>query len=275
VETLNSQIDFENDGIEFYLTDTTDDNSPLGVRTIWAYGPLAALEFVSIQDAIYGGDEVDADLIRDNPTGLGTGMTRASVTASNDMYPVGVGYVAGVYDLSGLSGEELQIQIVIDGTDNILIDQVVQTIQLDATSYVTINDVVTAINDQKVENAGTLPGGWEALASGDQLKLVTKHHGADARLRIKPNGSPAFVFVTTTKVGTTPEGQTGNISGTNTYGLVTGGDPTGSASFVINADSPGVDGNETQVVIVNSLTQESFNIDKIEIIEDSLISKYK
>lgn len=260
VDTLNSQIDFENDGIEFYLTDITDDNSPLGVRTIWAYGPLAALEFVSIQDAIYGGDEVDADLIRDNPTGLGTGMTRASVTASNDMFPLG-GYVAGVYDLSGLSGEELQIQIVVDGTDNILIDQVVQTIELDATSYATINDVVTAINDQKVENAGTLPGGWEALASGDQLKLVTKHHGADARLRIKPNGSPAFVFVTTTKVGTTPEGQTGNISGTSTYGLVTGGDPDGSVSFVINADSPGVDGNETQVVIVNSLTQESFNIE--------------
>ncbi len=45
VDELNSQLDYENDGIKFYVTDI----DTLGVQTVWAYGPDASLELISVQ----------------------------------------------------------------------------------------------------------------------------------------------------------------------------------------------------------------------------------
>ena len=256
VTALNDQLDIDNDGIEFY----NNGSDEISVKTVWAYGPASSLEFVSVQNAIYGGSVSDPLSIRDNPTGLGTGMTRASVTGANDRWPINGYQVAGHYEFTGLTDQV--IEIVVDGTDNVLIDQVVQTITFaDGAAYTSINDVLTDINDQKVENGGTLPGGWTAVASGTQLRFVTNHHGADARLRIKPTSTEVFGLSTLTVSGTTPSGTTGAVN-IETLGLVFGGANTGGdVTFTINADSPGIDGNYTQVVITNSGVQPSFNME--------------
>ena len=260
VTALNDQIDYEVDGIQFYLTDETDDNSPIGVRSLWAYGPDASIELVAVQNAIYGGLAIDPDGIRNNPTGLGTGMERARVTGTLTKYPNNAYQSAGQYDLSALS--DLTLEIVVDGTDNILIDQVVQVISIDSADQ-PIGDIVTAINAQKVSNGGTLPGGWEAIANGDSLEFITLSHGADARLRIKPTSSAEQIFglSTLTQVGVTPEGVTGDVD-IDTLGLVTGAaNNSGAVTFTLNADSPGIDGNVTQVVIANNIYENNFNVE--------------
>lgn len=250
VEELNSQLDFENDGIKFYKTVT----NKIAVQTIWAYGPDASLEMVSVQNAIYGGT-----VLAGNPTGLGTGMTQAAVTGTKAKYPDVFYQTPGVYDFTGLSN--LNIQIVVDGTDNVLIDGIVQVIDLAALEGISnsISAVITAINAEKIENGGTLPGGWTAVAVGNNVKFQTDHHGRDARLRIKPDSTAELIFGldTNTHVGLSPEGVTGDV-GIASYGIVTGDVGSGSITFVVNADSPGIDGNQTQVKITNDERENHF-----------------
>jgi hypothetical protein len=255
VDDLNDQLNFENDGIQFYITAT----DTLGVKGIWAYGPDSELELVSVQNAIYGGAVVDG-----NPTGLGTGMTVASVTAANSMYP-NVGYqTPGIYDFSGLTN--LNLQIVVDGTDNVTIDNVVQTIDLadlEGASW-TANEVAEEINNQKAENGGALPGGWECtVVGGTTLQFYTLHHGRDARIRIKPasTAEQLFGFPTTTAIGTSPLGVTGDAA-VESFGRVTGSDNVdGRVTFTVTADSPGIDGNSTQVRITNNTRDNNFTIE--------------
>lgn len=254
VSELNSQLDYENDGIKFYKTGT----NTIGLQTMWAYGPGASLEMVSVQNAIYGNT-----VINGNPTGLGTGMTAASVTGTLGIYP-NVGYqTPGVFDFTGLTG--LNLQIVVDGTDNVLIDGVVQTIDLsdlEGQSNV-IDDIVDAINNQKIDLGGDLPGGWTAEKVGNNLQFVTNHTGRDARLRIKPDSTADLIFglSNSTQVGETPEGVSGAM-GIASYGLVSGAvNNSGSLSFTVNADSPGIDGNQTQVRITNDARENHFVIE--------------
>lgn len=257
VDDLNAQLDAENDGIEFFVSGGDTVNGELGVRTLWSYGPEASLELVSVQDAIYGGAVVDG-----NPTGLGTGMTQATVTGTLSMYP-NVGYqTPGVYDFTGLTG--LNLNIVVDGTDNVLIDQVVQTIDLSALEGQsnTISEVVTEINSQLAANGGDLPGGFEAVASGNNLQFVTLHHGRDARIRVKSDSTAEALFglPTTTKIGESPSGVTGDAA-IETFAIVTGGENTaGTATFTVKADSPGIEGNATRVVVANDVRQGTFTI---------------
>ncbi len=175
-EDLNLQLIGDIDGIEFFTDETS---TYIGVQTTFAFGPDSSFEFVSVQDAMYG-DTV----INGNPTGLGTGMTKAEIVGSLDRYPASY-QTAGHYNFTGLT--DLNIQIVVDGTDNVLIDNIVQVIDLtdlEATNS-TIATVVTTINNQKAENGGTLPGGWTALAEGDNLAFKTDTTGADARPRLE------------------------------------------------------------------------------------------
>jgi hypothetical protein len=252
VDELNSQLDFENDGIMFYLTNTSHINSPIGVKTLWAYGPDASLELVSQQDALYG---------ESGPTGLGAGMEPASVTGTVSMYPDTAYNTAGTFDLTGLSG--LNIQVALDGSDNVLVDGVVQVIDLgpdganvEGASH-SLVDIVTAIN---AEIANNLPGGFEAVVVGNNLKFVTKHDGRDARIRIKPDSTSLDIFGlnTLTHIGVSPTKSTGEI-GVETAGIVTGSaNNDGAVSFTIFADSPGIDGNTTQVRITNDVRQSHF-----------------
>lgn len=252
-EDLNTQVDGDIDGISFY---TDDGDDYIGVQTTWAFGPDATLEFVSVQDAIYGGAVVDG-----NVTGWGSSMTAAELTGSKDRYPESY-QTAGEYDLTGLS--DLNIQIVVDGTDNVLIDNVVQVIDLADLegSEVTITQVVNEINSQLLANGGTLPGGWTAVEDGDNLKFVTDHHGRDARLLVKPDSTAAAIFglESVTKKGASPQGDSGDVA-VSTYGIINGdANATGAITFTVSADSAGIDGNATQVVVENNVREGNWSM---------------
>lgn len=269
VAALNAQIDAENDGIEFYESTS----NTISVKTIWAYGPSSSLEFVSVQNAICGGSVIDPLSIRDNPTGLGTDMERAAAEGDANGYPQVSTDANGYWDFTAITSAN--VQIVLDGTDNVLIDQVVQVIEFGSASYPTdyfasTQDLVNYINAQKTENGGTLPGGWAAILGtvsapgvGNTISFVTNSHGVDARLLVKVESTLAVAMglPTTTKVGVTPEGQTGAV-GIETFGKVIGDDnTTGEVTFILNADSPGIDGNYTQVVITNDIYGRSFTME--------------
>lgn len=254
VDELNSQLDPILDGVEFYLTDPTDDNSPIGFRTTWAYGPSSSLELVSVQNSMVG----DASSI----LGLGTGMTAAEVTGTTTYYE-GTS-TPGEYVFPGSS--DWTLELVLDGTDNVTIDGVVQVIDLNtvldlgSTPVTNIGDIVDAINETRFEEGGDLPGGWEAFASGNSLGFRTLHNGADARFRVKSTSTAAVAFglSTLTNSGNTTEGASDAIS-TASYGLVTGADNvTNSISFTVTADSAGIDGNQTQVKITNNIRENNF-----------------
>jgi len=273
-EDLNLQLDREIDGIEWFAT---ADNR-IEVRSVFSYGPDASIEFVSVQDGLVGGTLVApvGSNILDNVTGLGQGMTYAQYTGSKDRYPSDGYQTAGVWDFTGLT--DLDLQVVIDGTDNVNIDNVVQTIDLgdlEGISSNTTADIVTEINSQI--DAGDVPGGWEALAVGNNLSLRTLHHGRDARLLVKSESSTFAIFgfgtplsdptdtasaltIYQTAEGTTPEGVTG-AADIATLGLVIGDEAAGEVSFTLTADSPGIDGNSTQVIIENDIAQGSFTME--------------
>ncbi len=252
-EDLNLQVDPEIDGISFFYDQSS---THVGVETTWAFGPDASFEFVSVQDAMYG-DTV----LHGNPTGWGTGMTKAAITCSNDRYPASY-QSAGEYDFTGLTNQNLQI--VIDGTDNVLIDNVVQVIDLSSLegSEVTIATIVNEINLQSVDNGGTLPGGWIASATGNNLTFKTLTTGVDARLLLKPDGTANGIFgvSSVTVLGTSPQGDSGD-AGVATYGIINGdANVDGATTFTITADSAGIDGNATQVVIENNVREGNWTM---------------
>jgi len=265
---LNDQLDTVNDGIIFFAH-TVEANTYIGVKTVWAYGPGSSLELVSVKDSIYGGDAV---------TGLGTGMTQAEIVATNYGYS-GTTDAAedGIFNFSGMTG--LNIQIVLDGTDSALIDNVVQVIDLsefDGVSDVSLSSIVSAINNQKASADGELPGGWvaESKTSGNNhfLSFRTEHYGRDARLRVKAVGVAVEVFgmSTSTAVGLSPVQSSavsvnGGISNSDSDvgGIVVGSDNVGMSqvTFTVYADSPGIEGNRTQVKIKNSHNENNFTIE--------------
>jgi hypothetical protein len=248
-EDLNLQVeDGEVYGIEFY---TDDGDDYVGVRTTWAFGPDSNFEFVSVQDAIYGDTVMNG-----NVTGWGSGMTPASLVGSLDMYPSSY-QSAGEYDLP--ASDDLNIQIVVDGTDNVLIDNVVQVIDLTdlAGTETAIADIVDAINAQRVQESGDLPGGWEAYAETDNLAFRTLHTGRDARLLVKTDSTAATYFglESVTKKGESPARDSGDVD-VSEGGIISGdANTTGAVTFSITAESPGIDGNATQVVIENNIRE--------------------
>jgi phage tail sheath protein FI len=253
VADLNAQVDTENDGIQFFVSNT----NTIGVETLWAYGPNATLELVSVQDAIYG-DTV----LNGNPTGLGTGMTKAEVIGTLAMYPNVAYQTPGNYDFTGLTG--LNLVVLVDGTDNVLIDQVAQVIDLSSLEgqVNTIGQVVIAINNELASNGGTLPGGWQAVAVGNNLAFKTLTTGQDARIRISSSSTAAGIFGldTITHIGTSPSGVTGDPA-IETFAIVSGGvNNAGTPSFTVLADSTGIEGNQTQVVITNDVSDSTFII---------------
>jgi phage tail sheath protein FI len=268
---LNSQLTTF-DGIEFYSTiPGTPANDKLALKASWAYGPSSSLELVSVQDAIYGGayntGGTDASLQGTgqsgvNPTGLGTSMTQASVTGVNDF--------AGAWTAdslaAGSSAASRTISVVVDGTDNVLVDQVQQDIVLAALDDTTLQEVVTAINAQIT--AGTIPGGFVASdengevdsVAGTELMLTTLHRGRDAKILVKAGGFTAPGFPNTTKMGTSPSVVSGAGS-EETAGILTGGVSDGSLSVTFTADSAGIEGNTTQVIVKNDNREGTFQVD--------------
>ena len=242
VTTLNDQLSPDIDGIEFY----NSAGDKIAVRTTFAFGPDAELEMVSVQDAMYGGPVIDG-----NVSGLGTAMEQATITGTAAKFPATPYQSAGFYDFTGLT--DLNLQIVIDGTNNVLIDNVVQVIDFEDLEGLDnpISDIVDEINDQAL--------GFTASATGDNLTLTTDHHGRDAALLIKAESTAASIFgfvgesgqagANVTAFGVSTVGITGDAD-IHTVGIANGAaDSSGIITFTLAADSPGIEGNNTQVVI--------------------------
>jgi hypothetical protein len=251
----------------------------IGVRTTFSFGPRASLELVSVTDAMYGPTSVPADsMINESPTGLGSGMTVAMYTGS----------VGGTFDFTKLS--EFDLQVVVDGTDSVLIDNVNQVIDLSSLgslSAATAEQVKNAIN-AAIDN-GDVPGGFEAFvvtaspatssssssASKTYVGLRTLHAGNDARLLVKSessvftllgfdaplvdaDGPVATAGMYVTAEGSSPEGVSKDAA-VSTYGLVRGdSNKYGDVSVSFTADSAGIDGNATQLVIKNNIREGNF-----------------
>jgi hypothetical protein len=144
VASLNDQLDTTVDGISFYCEAITN---KIGVQTTWAYGPDSSLELLSVQSDAYA------------IMGIGTGMAAAYTTGISSKYPDDSYAIDGTWDFTGLT--EMNLQIVVDGTDNVLIDNTVQIVDLVNLegSVVTTLDIVNEINSQIL--AGTIPGGFD------------------------------------------------------------------------------------------------------------------
>ena len=278
---LNEQLDTVVDGIMFFETTATSVPTPtppgtpssyIGLKTVWAYGPNASLELVSVKNSIYG-ELIDR---MDGVVGFGTGMTAAEAIANNDKY--GVTATSGQFDFTGLSG--LNLQIIVDGSGVNSIDGVVQVIDLsgfDNMSNVALSDIITNINDQRIANeggSGSLPGGWIAMSENtNYLAIKTKSSGRDARLRVKADGLASltmFAMDTSTKTGTSPVTSSAvdindTITNTNSDvgGIVVGLDNSNMSqiTFRIYADSPGIEGNRTQVKVVNNNAENNFTLE--------------
>lgn len=250
--TLNDQLDATVDGIEFYNT-----GSVIGVRSTWAYGTASELEFMSVADMLVGG----AVSASNNLVGLGTSMTRGAVTGSEDRYPDDAYHVAGQWDFTGSTG--LSLTIIVSGTDNTSIDDVAQVIDLtdlEGNIYWTTAQVVTALNNA-VTSAG-VPGGFTITASGNNVVIRTETYGRTASLAVKATSTVDTIFGFSNNIasGTSPAGASDDVGATG-YGRLTGTDnATAAASFTITADSVGVEGNDTAVVITNDTSGGTFSM---------------
>ena len=251
VDMLNEQLIPATDGIEFYVH-VDGVNESIGVKSVWAYGSSSSIEFISVTDSLYG---------YNSPVGLGTLMSRAESTGGNTKFPTTDPYMPnGQYNFDGYSDQYLEV--VITGTDNPNIDNVVQVISLLPllnTGDRTIADVVTEINNQII----LLPGGFEAFASGDSLGFRTIACGRDSKILVKTTNFPAasvfFGFDGLTGIGGTPFGNTG-AANIDTLGRVTGVSTTTDISMTITADSAGIEGNYTSVLIENDIETGNFNM---------------
>lgn len=256
-DTLNSQLTAE-DGILFYATS----DSKIGVKSTFSFGPNASIELVSVNKAIYGprlsASAVDQTLESLAPiSGLGTTMKPGKVVGTTDRYPNNSYQAAGVYDFTGVTTPYLSV--VVDGTDNSTIDNVVQKVVLSSTSS-TIQQKVLEINAYIAAN---LPGGFFAYRVGNNLVLSTKHTGKDARILVKDTSTVDVIFglENVTGVGQSPSAVTGGGS-TYAAGVVTGIDNlTDEVTFTLEADSPGIEGNSTQVVVKNDIRQGTFSFE--------------
>ena len=214
-------------------------------------------------------------------TGLATGMTQASTISGAAGYSTGY-EVDGTWDFTGVSN--LQLLVVVDGTDNVAIDNSVQVIDLEALEgrSNTTADVVNEINSQITD--GTIVGGFYAVGgsatdgpvidgvtinlsshpmySSKNITLVSLHSGKDAKLLVKSESTAfaIFDFDGLTAKGTTLSGTTGAVN-IEQLGIVIGSTVSNSNSLTITADSAGIEGNSTQIVVKNDVRNSTFQID--------------
>lgn len=248
VTELNSQLTPSIDGIEFYETSS----NTLGLRSTWAFGTSASIELISIQDSIYGGAS--------SIVGMGTAMTVAELLGTADRYPDDIYTSAGTWNFSGISMTTLStaLQVVVSGTGNVNIDDVVQVINLDALAggTYTTAQVVAEINNQ----IGSLPGGFIAVAVGDYVQLETLSYGRDSKLLVKADSTADVILGLSNNgvSGASPSVVSGGGS-TDTGGIITGSsNSSGLVSLTVYADSPGLEGNATSVIFQNDSTNGTF-----------------
>lgn len=254
VDTLNEQV-VADDGITFFVSGTS-----VGVKTTFSFGSSSTLELVSVRHSLYGpqvtvNSSTGVRTLTNPVAGLGVGMLPAQIVGTTDRYPNNSYQTAGNWDFTGGA---VNLQIVIDGTDNASMDNTVQTIPIPATTYTTLS-LVTAVNSYIDAN---LPGGFVAYKTGNNFALSTYHTGRDARILVKSSSTADAILglSTDTSVGSGP---TGASSDSDTYNdaIVAGGTGTGETIMLISAESSGTSGNSTQVVVTNNIRDGNFTMD--------------
>lgn len=244
VAALNAQLTTE-DGIEFYVSGTESvPTHQIGVRTTFAAGPDASLEFVAVggnKDGLVGGTASGGNY---NRLGLATASTAATVESE----------ILANSELTSLDGV---VKVVVEGTDNVAIDGVVQTFTL-ASSYASVAAMVAGLQ-------ALSPNGFtftESVVDGSSSKLVltTNHVGRDAKIRVKATvGGAQIGLFQQTASGTSTSGTDGDAD-EEEYAIIYGTSSNPPVAFTVSAESPGIEGNNTQVVITNNDRDNNFSI---------------
>ena len=277
VTELNSQLDADLDGIQFYAS-----GNYVGIKTTWAYGSTARLEILSIQNPLIGGAVTFSNGVAgtaSNMLGIGTGMLPPSQEGTAVKYGAGA---AGTWDFSTLSG--MTLVLIASGYNNSNIDDVVQTIPLTTTEGVNHASTAALVTTLKADFVAAGVLGLDlsvGSVSANAIKIFGTVSGASCKFAIKSTstvlsfgtnadnifglntGTTSANYNANTQVnsGTSPSGASDDpLPAPSTYGLITGPlTPSTSTSFTIYADSPGIEGNYTTVTVQNG-DAGSFNI---------------
>ena len=221
-------------------------NSYLRIRVRNVYGTDSQIELVSTENSVY------------DTLGLGTLMTAAVLTGTEDRYPEGAS--TATFNFGSMTSPTLDV--VIFGTGNTGVDGVVQTIYLQSVDGQDADTVVDTINGDEAYSGSSTnsPMGFYAVNNSGYIQLRTgdynagsplKMAGSDARLVVRET-STADVALGLSNVGVYGTTPSGTISGdTSTFGSVTGLATGGASggSFTVTADSPGTMGNLTQIQV--------------------------
>ncbi len=259
VTELNSQIDADLDGIQFY-----ESGGNVGIKTTWAYGPTAKLEILSIQNPLIGGPVTFTDNVAgvaSNMLGLGTGMAVASQEGTAVKYGAGA---AGTWDFTSLTN--MSLTLIASGYGNTAIDDVIQTVSLSSlngNTYATTALLVTAL--QAAFTAANVQGLTisAGTTSANAVKITGTVAGASCKFAITSASTVLTVFGFNSNInsGVSPSGASDDTApAPTTYGVINGPiTPSTSTSMTIYADSPGIEGNYTKVTVQNG-DAGSFNI---------------
>jgi len=271
VDELNSQLDPEIDGIEFYrysTSDTLGSYYKLGIRTTWAFGPESSLEIISSADSLLGGaasyTTVGTKYVNTNNVfGLATANTSPSITGTADRYPAN-GYTTISNYIFGPEMTNLNLQVVVEGTGNVNYDGKIQIVNLGnlRNTTTTATGIATEINNQLAANP-SLFGGFSASAVSNHVVLTADGYGRESKIMVRSSSTLATALgldTTKTYSGVSTSGSS-NDSGSSAYGIITGVAASSSAySFLVTGDTPGTECNNFFVVCQNDASGGTFGL---------------
>ena len=280
---LNNQINPTVEGVVF----GTSNKGTIEVSTVWAYGPSATLEFMPVQDCAYGkyyrasnvamtAAPIKVNVLQlavasvNNQNATVGGFSQTCISGINS-YGSGSNVAAGTWNFSGLSNlaGTLNLQVVVTGTDNQAIDNQVQNYDLTGLlstcaipGHPTTTEICTFIQNQINSSATDSLGGFVPVNSNGYLRLDMQYCGNNSAIIVKPacTANLYFQFDGVTKYGYDYQGDMTSADPAQ-YGIVSGGPAAaGVYSFNLTADSPGIEGNNTYVTIVNDITENVFSM---------------
>jgi hypothetical protein len=271
VDELNSQLDSDIDGIEFFrqtVADTLGTYYKLGLRSTWAYGPDSSIEIVSSLNNLCGG-AVSYTTVgttyknTNNLFGLATANTRPAINGSADRYPAN-GYTSLGNYIFAPEMTNMNLQVVVSGTGNVNYDNKIQIINLSnlRNTTTTASGIATEINNQ-VNSNPTLFGGFVASASSNHVILTGLGYGRDSKIAVKSTSTLAAglgLDTTQTYSGVSTSGGS-NDTGSSAYGIISGVAAVSSNySFTVTGDTPGSECNNIFVVCTNDSSGGTFNL---------------
>lgn len=283
VDTFNLQFS-ANDGVEAFECEGT-----LGFRATTLYGTEASLELISVEDAIYSTIEIGKTMLPGVITGANTqwpaGSSVSGFYFGDTTNPTLRIRINGTGDPTI---DNITQSIPFDDLTHVADGTTVNTLGLDG-PYASAADIVDLINwyiDNPSLHTATVPGGFRAEESAGAVRLTTSKYYSSGGVPLVLNGlvngintidgRTALVQVkfdsneVDTILGFDNNGQVGSTdTGISTedfvdgiavgglfiddVGKVTGAPHIGVAPTIMTiwADSPGLSGNSTQVVVQN------------------------